>query len=129
MERKAPFVVFVNIWQTKSTPWIVSNRLPSSALEEPDAPPLELLELVRQAVASLPTVISLPKVWSPSGIPRYYMVAFDFDGEKVEIVDIVGVRADGSPTKWSYKAGYWHPTVQHAIVKALQRALRAEEEK
>jgi hypothetical protein len=105
------YVIFLNTWVTKGTPWVIQDGK--------DIDP-EILANLREAILKLPTRVSLPKYFSDLSLPRYYQIYFD---NNVNIVEIVGVRRDSSPTKWSYRLGYWHPKCQHDIARALSLAI------
>jgi hypothetical protein len=110
-------VVYVNTWRTKNVPMTVFGDEPAEALAR-----------VREAVLKLPVRVNLPQYVSELSLPRYYAIFYRFDGEKLEIVDVVGVHYDWSPTKWSYRFGYWHPRCQLDIARALETAIAERQE-
>ena len=113
------YQIVVNTWQTKSTPWTVKwydgiadgvDKLPDVREGEVD-----FVELA-SAIERMPVKIWLPPTFS--GIPRYYLIAFQ---DARTIVDIIGIRNDLTPTKWSYTKGYWHPQCNVAIANTLRK--------
>jgi len=111
------YYVVVNTWVTRGTPWVVQDS------EDIDP---EILARIREAVLKLPTRVNIPRYFSDLSLPRYYAIFFNDD---FEIVEIVGIRWDHSPTKWSYRLGYWHPQCQISIARALSKALAKIAEK
>jgi hypothetical protein len=111
--------VIVNTWKTRNINWI----LKSGAFQDKNFVK-EFVQSLREKVLSLPVRVSLPKYCSELSFPRYYAIFCELDHFKVKkIIEIVGIRADNSPTKWSYRFGYWHPECQHLIAGALQQLL------
>jgi hypothetical protein len=138
----AQHMIVVNTKQTKSAPWIVKVYDPSKdSLSKMNDLYLKngytkmVLEKLVSAVESLPSVVRVPKKYSTLLFPRYYLVVFNVRNrtdestyvvpESVEVVEIVGLKANKGPTAWSYRASYWHPTCQNLIASALRRALQA----
>jgi hypothetical protein len=110
--------VLVNTAPSKSVSWIVR----STASEHKDEDfNISFIEELRDAVLKLPARVSLPRFVSPSSLPRYYLIVLSAERN---IVEIVGVRGDSTPTKWSYRLGYWHPACQLKIARALQVLLK-----
>jgi hypothetical protein len=103
------YYIMVNTWVTQGVPWVVDE----------DYDP-EILAKLREAVLKLPTRVQLPKYFSELSLPRYYQIYFD---DEFNIAEIAGVRWDGSPTKWGYRIGYWHPQCQISIARALSLAI------
>jgi len=131
-------VVYVNTIPTRSTPWMVAYEITPEVHEfEASETTINFLESVKREVLSLPAKVSIPAVGS--ALPRYYMVVLE-DVDTIKVVDIVGIRRDGSPTKWNYGYGYWHPQCQLDIAsileaevkrirKALEKVKQAQEQK
>lgn len=119
VEYVASSEVVVNVWATRNIPWI----LKAGAFQDQNFVK-EFVESLRQKVLALPVRVSLPSHCSELSFPRYYMIFCELEDFKVKrIEEIVGVRADMSPTKWSYRFGYWHPECQFLIASALQQLL------
>lgn len=137
----AQHMIVVNTKQTKSAPWIVKVYDPSKdSLSKMNDLYLKngytkmVLEKLVSAVESLPAVIRIPKKYSTLLFPRYYLIVFNVKNrtdestyvvpESVEVVEIVGLRANKGPAAWSYRTSYWHPACQNLIASALRRALQ-----
>jgi hypothetical protein len=119
IEYLASSEVVVNTWKTKNVGWI----LKSGNFQDRNFVK-EFIESLREKVLSLPVRVSLPRHCSLLSFPRYYMIFCELDHFAVKsIIEIVGIRADNSPTKWSYRFGYWHPECQWRIIDALQELL------
>ena len=118
-ETKHKLRIVVNT--TKNISWIVAT-IDSSIHYDPILDP-EFVVKIREAVLSLPTRIKLPAHVSIS-LPRYYLIQLRLDTDVVNIIDIVGVRKDLTPTKWGYRFGYWHPQCQILIANALTRYIQ-----
>jgi hypothetical protein len=86
----------------------------------------EFVSNLEQAVLRLPVKVSLPRFAAPLSLPRYYLLVLENKSDMIEFREIVGVRADLTPTKWSYKLGYWHPQCQLGIARALARLLKRQ---
>jgi hypothetical protein len=114
--------VLINTAPSRSVSWVV--RSTSSEHKDEDFN-ISFIEKLRGAVLKLPARVSLPSFVTPSSLPRYYLVVLSSE-EPVEIREIVGVRADLTPTKWSYRLGYWHPACQHRIARALAFLLKRQ---
>jgi hypothetical protein len=111
--------VVVNTAKTRNVNWI----LKSGTFQDKNFVK-EFVHSLITKVLSLPVRVSLPKPCSELSFPRYYMIFCQLDDFKVKsIEEIVGVKADQSPTKWSYRFGYWHPFCQHLIASALEQLL------
>jgi len=82
---------------------------------------IRFINRVKEMVLKLPVRISLPDPCTDLSFPRYYAIFTKKDA----IEDVVGVRSDLSPTKWSYRFGYWHPIAQHKIARAINREIRS----
>jgi hypothetical protein len=113
--------VVVNTIPSKSVSWKIKSTVSEHRDKDFD---LEFIEKLRGAVLRLPARVSLPRYVSLLSLPRYYLIVLD---EDFNIIDIVGVRADMSPTKWSYRLGYWHPRCQLDIARALALLLKRQE--
>jgi hypothetical protein len=113
-------IVVINTIPSKSVSWGIKSAV--SEHQDGDFDPGFIREL-EQAVLRLPARVSLPPFISSLSLPRYYLLVLE---EPVEIREIVGVRADLSPTKWSYHLGYWHPACQHRIARALTLLLKKQ---
>jgi hypothetical protein len=95
----------------------------------------KLVSLLAGAVRRLPLLVRLPRC-EKLYIPSFYLVVYaarnNGDGTEpveVAVLDVLGVKPDGTPSSWSYRlaaAGraYWHPRCQSAVAAALERALR-----
>jgi hypothetical protein len=135
-------MIVVNTKQTKSANWIVKLYDPSKdTLDKMNDLYLKngytkmVLEKIISAIESLPAAIRIPKKYSTLAFPRYYLIVFSVRNrtdettyvvpEGVEIVEIVGLKANKGPTAWSYRTSYWHPACQNLIASALRRALQA----
>jgi hypothetical protein len=81
---------------------------------------IRFLAELKEFILKLPVKVVLPRYFSELSLPRYYAVFVD----GTDIIDIVGVHRDLSPTKWSYRLGYWHPRCQHDIAKAIYMEIR-----
>jgi hypothetical protein len=82
---------------------------------------IRFLSEVKESILKLPVRVVLPRYCSDLSLPRYYAVFVD----GTDVIDIVGVQRDLSPTKWSYKFGYyWHPRCQLDIIKAIDMEIR-----
>lgn len=138
----AQHMIVVNTRQTKSAPWIVKVYDPSKdSLSKMNDLYLKngytkmVLEKLLSAVESLPAVIRIPKKYPALLFPRYYLIVFNVRNrtdestyvvpEEVEVVEIVGLKANKGSTAWSYRTSYWHPACQNLIASALRRALQA----
>jgi len=112
----------INTWQTKLRPQVIWDGYWPTRKE---------LERIITKVSELKIRFSLPKLFSVLSLPRYYCIVFRDDDGDIEIVDIMGVKADLTPTKWSYQFGYWHPYCQVMVVDTLKQLLlqTTEEEK
>ena len=124
--------IVINTAPSKSTPWTIKvydlyvcNGLLNNCidLENPD----ELRQL-RELIAKLPAVINIPRLFTELSTPRYYLVVAELNTKNevriTKIIDVIGIRADLSPTKWSYRVGYWHPICQHEIISTIDRYLK-----
>lgn len=101
--------VVVNTRPTRSTPWVV---VPEEVKEE------VRIALIWFAAGSKSIAeIRTPPVFNPSSLPRYYKIVMAGD----KIVDIEGVRRDGTPTKWGLYRRYWHPLALAYIIAALSQ--------
>jgi hypothetical protein len=115
--------VIVNTCKTGNINWILKD---CGSIFQDKSFTKEFVHSLRNKVLSLPVRVSLPKPCTELSFPRYYMIfcEFEMDDFKVNrIEEIVGVKADQSPTKWSYCFGYWHPYCQHLIADALEELL------
>lgn len=101
----------VNTWQTRLRPQIFWDGYYPTQVE---------LQKIINKVSELKVKFALPKYFSALSLPRYYCIVFR-DDEDIEIVDIVGVKADLTPTKWSYQFGYWHPYCQVLVLDSLKQ--------
>jgi len=110
----------VNTFTSKNVGWKVALAVSGDEMLTPNKDAIDFLYDVYNKVLSLPIVVSLPKHCSELSFPRYYSV---FLNRKKEIIDIIGVRKYLSPTKWSYKFGYWHPTIQHRIAETIREEI------
>jgi hypothetical protein len=118
--------LIVNTWRTKSTPWLVLiPTTPDTYVDALKFMTKERLKNIRDLIASLPARINTPKHYSILSLPRYYLIATN--EEENNIIDIIGIKMKEHcrlcPTKWSYKLGYWHPTIQTLITKTLDKYL------
>jgi hypothetical protein len=86
----------------------------------------EFVSNLEQAVLRLPVKVSLPRFAAPLSLPRYYLLVLENKSGTIEIREIVGIKADLTPTKWSYHLGYWHPACQHRIARALALLLKKQ---
>jgi len=115
--------IVVNVWPTKSTPWIVKYYDPAkpnlSAMD--DVLDAELLATVKQLVKMLPARVEVPEHYSHISFPRYYYIAV----RNGKIADIVGIRHDKTPTSWSWRVGFWHPQITIQIANALDKAIKS----
>ncbi|MEM0236021.1 MAG: hypothetical protein QXU60_07215 [Sulfolobales archaeon] len=118
---KTQINLVVNTWITRNINWLVKVYDPekSSLDEMPVYTDIEKLKTLKEMVANLPAIVILPKHFSKLSLPRYYLIFYD---EK--IIDIIGIRRDKSPTRWSYKTGFWHPAAQISIASSLQKLLK-----
>jgi len=113
--------VVVNTWKTRNVNWILKDC--ASVFQDKNFTK-EFVHSLITKVLSLPVTVSLPEPCSELSFPRYFMIFCQLDDFKVRsIEEIVGIRADNSPTKWSYRFGYWHPHCQHLIADALEQLL------
>jgi len=116
--------VVVNTWPTRNIPWTV--RVTDGDIRDEDFDEGFLRSLV-EAVKNLPARVKIPK-HGLLGLPRYYLVVVGVDGMKVtRVVDIVGVKYNLAPTRWSYTTGYWHPACQLAIADAILELLQKKD--
>jgi len=124
----------VNTYPSNSTPWTIKafdpihkhlNNMPN-ALDVVNA---DVVADLADKIMKLPSRINTPKTFTTLSFPRYYLVDvdddIDDDGRIVikKINDIIGIRADLSPTKWSYRVGYWHPKINIIIADVLKNYL------
>jgi hypothetical protein len=112
--------IVVNTVPSKNVSWRIKNV--GSEHKDGDFDP-EFIERLREAVLRLPTRVSLPRFVSQLSLPRYYLIVLG-DLDALEVREIVGVRGDMSPTKWSYRLGYWHPSCQFRIARSLEYVLK-----
>ncbi|RLG84701.1 MAG: hypothetical protein DRO39_07250 [Thermoprotei archaeon] len=109
--------IVVNVWITKSTPWTckIYDPIRETLDDMPDCDHNlnEIINMLQQ----LPVRVALPKHFSVLSLPRYYLIVIDND----RIVDVIGIRRNKTPTKWSYRLGYWHPIITRHIIDAIAR--------
>jgi hypothetical protein len=110
-------LIYINTWRTAYEPWYVACEIGDGeatglAAHEDTA---RFLSEVKESILKLPVKVVLPRYFSELSLPRYYAVFMD----GTDIIDIVGVHRDLSPTKWSYRLGYWHPRCQHDIARSI----------
>jgi len=113
--------IYVNTWPTTNTPWVVVHELTGAGFEASEETVVFLSGIVEK-LRNLPVRVRLPKYLSELSLPRYYAVYLSNLAD-FEIVDVIGVRRDGRPTKWSYRLGYWHPTCTWKIISAIEREI------
>jgi len=107
----------VNTWVTRGTPWILKSYTTLEVRSVDELPEVKDLKVVNELINIIEKMKVKVNIPHPSSaIPRYYLVIID---EKMELIDIVGVRRDLTPTKWSYRFGYWHPQCQVDILNTL----------
>lgn len=106
--------IIVNTWKTKGTPWTISCY-----------PPVACDYLTSSLVSRLVALRNVPPKVPPhvesvlsTALPRFYEIVLDDDGS---VLDVKGIRRDGSSTKWSLKSGYWHPVIIDVIIGVLRR--------
>jgi len=129
----ASTVLYINTWKTRNEPWNVALEIHGNDISmfSADKNTIEFLSLLQDAVLRLPVDVSVPETFNATSLPRYYAIYCTwtekkdtFTIENVKIIEIVGVHRDLSPTKWSYRLGYWHPACQFDIADALWREIR-----
>jgi len=110
--------IIINTWITKSTPWIckIYDPIRETLDDMPECSPDDMNKVVDK-LRQLPVRVALPKHFSVLSLPRYYLIVIDND----KIVDIIGIRRNKTPTKWSYRLGYWHPIITRHIIDAIHR--------
>jgi hypothetical protein len=115
-------LIYINTWRTAHEQWSVAVEVSDGeatglmACEDS----VRFLSEVKESILKLPVRVALPRYYSDLSLPRYYVVFTDC----AKIIDIVGVHRDLSPTKWSYRLGYWHPRCQLDVVKAIDMEIR-----
>jgi len=117
----------VNTWVTKNTPWILKiySTLSAKSLDElPEADPKTVNDLIN-VIERMKVKVNIP--CSGVATPRYYLIVTD----NAELIDIIGIKRNLTPTRWSYNYGYWHPQCQIDILntlKKLQSSVQATQE-
>jgi len=128
-------ILYVNTWPTKSTPWRIVTAEKNELAVSRRA--VNFLTMVKEEIARLPVRVNIPKSVNVLSLPRYYAIFMNLKFEKIdegevelnsiEIIDIIGIRADLSPTRWSYRLGYWHPRCQNDIMRILSQVIQEME--
>jgi len=84
---------------------------------------VKFLRALADAIENLRVRVSLPCYDSYSLLPRYYLILsrFNDDFSEIRVLDILGIKATLAPTRWSYHAGYWYPTIQFCLSRILRK--------
>jgi len=139
---KSGYAIVVNAMRSRAVSWLakfydpVQQTLNAMLSVDISNPYYKMLvEKLRDAVIKLPVKVHTPKPCSALSIPRYFLIVGEVTNEtdetyiipsEVRIHEIVGIKVDLTPTKWSYRMGYWHPVCQFKIVSALSALLSTQ---
>ena len=86
----------------------------------PEEKDLKIVNELIDVVSRVKVKVNIPH--PSAATPRYYLIIVD---DKMELVDIIGVKRNLVPTKWSYNFGYWHPKCQIDIINSLKKLIES----